>query len=181
MLTLPSEEIQNTFTEMIYTVIVKGRSVHFCLQKSVEKIPDFENITSASVIPFVSKTEIIVTQLARGVDIPGGHTEPIDKDIVATVERESAEEACIQLTQPLYVIGVISSDYKGPDPEDVTYMIITTSKVSSLNNFVAKFESSGRVEMTIEDFLRKYKAGSHEVMAELLSRARMICDEFFEG
>jgi 8-oxo-dGTP pyrophosphatase MutT (NUDIX family) len=139
MLLTPPEEQQAQYREIRYVEDVKGKAVQFCLQKEVAMVPDFTQITSVAVIPFVDNGEIMVTRLKRGVDIPGGHVEPADADIAATASREAAEEAAIELARPLYVVGVISSDYKGPGPDDVTYMLITTCRVSKINEFTAEF------------------------------------------
>jgi 8-oxo-dGTP diphosphatase len=181
MLLTPPEEQQAQYREIRYVEDVKGKAVQFCLQKEVAMVPDFTQITSVAVIPFVDNGEIMVTRLKRGVDIPGGHVEPADADIAATASREAAEEAAIELARPLYVVGVISSDYKGPGPDDVTYMLITTCRVSKINEFTAEFESLGREQTTLDTFLKQYVAGAHNVMSELIRRAKELNDEVFSG
>lgn len=128
----------------------------------------------------MSSDELIVIQLERGIDIPGGHVEPFDADIAATAKREAAEEAAIELGEPVYVIGIITSDYKGSAPGDIMYMLITVGRVAKINRFMAKFESVNRVQMTPDAFLRKYQAGSQAMMDELMSRAKKMCTELFQ-
>jgi 8-oxo-dGTP diphosphatase len=180
LLAIPKTSQQN-YNEVTFAEDVKGKIVHLCLQKDFLAVPDFSRITSVSVVPFIDRDTIVATQLERGVDIPGGHTEPYDADPAATAVREAAEEAAIELAQPLYVLGVISSDYKGPTDDDVTYMVIVAGLVSKINDFVPQFEALGREQITFDEFLKRYTAGSHEMMAELIHRAKGLSDEIFYG
>ena len=179
MLLVPSHNYQKNFKQITFSDDDKGKTVHFCLKRGIDATPDFALVTSVAVVPFVSKETIMVTRLQRGVDIPGGHTESYDADVVATAQRESIEEAAIELDDSLYLIGEISSDYKGPTAEDVTYMLITAGRVTKVNEFIPEFESLGRGEMSLDDFLAHYEAGSQEMMAEIVNRAKDVRDKIF--
>jgi ADP-ribose pyrophosphatase YjhB (NUDIX family) len=178
-LQIPSATAQQYFNEVTFTDIVKGKRVNFRVLKSVNTIPPLYRITSAAVVPFIDQDKIVTTVLQRGLDIPGGHVEVSDEGIVNTIKREANEEACLSLTDPLFLIGVISSDYKGKSPEHTTYMLITAGKVGALTEFTPRCESINREIVSTSEFLDRYTAGSHEMMEEIIARARGVSGIFF--
>ena len=155
---------------------IKGKVVNLCLLNSIDSVPDHSLVTSASIIPFMESSLMVATVLQRGLDIPGGHVEASDNGIVQTIKRETYEEACLSLADPLYLIGIIASDY---DPKKTTYMLITTGRVDALDDFVAIHESVGREILSPDDFLARYEAGPRDMMQELLKRAYTLSSEFF--
>lgn len=180
-LLIPSAADQHYYSEIKFVQNIKGKNVNFCLLRNACDIPDLDKVTSAAVIPLTRNDEMIATVLKRGLDIPGGHVEATDDGIIGTVRREAHEEARIFLANPLYLIGIISSDYMGHTPEQITYMLITLRRVARLDDFVAEFESMGREAVTTSEFLDRYTAGSHEMMEELINRARILSGKLFPG
>lgn len=176
---IPPVAAQQHYREIKFYSIVKGKKVNFCVLKNVDTVPVFSKVTSAAVIPFVEKNTMVATLLERGLDIPGGHVENSDSGIIQTIKREAYEEARISLADPLYLIGVISSDYRGKKPEQTTFMLITAGRVNGMDDFVAEFESIDRKTVTTEEFLNSYKAGSQDMMREIILRARGLSDELF--
>ena len=156
---------------------MKGRVVHFVLHKEVgeQLLPDFGVVTSVAVLPFIDEHTIVAAQLERGIDIPGGHVEQFDVDATATVVREAQEEAGIELAQPIYLLGIIESDYK----DEPTYMLVMTTRVAKLNPYVPQLESLGREQVALDVFLRRYTANSGEMMKELCKRAKALSHELF--
>ena len=178
-LLIPPVLAQQSYKEVKFTETVKGRKTNFCVLDSVDTIPSLDKVTSVAVVPFMYPDKIVATILTRGLDIPGGHLEKSDNGIVGAAKREAYEEARIFLANPLYLIGVISSDYKGKNIEQTTYMLITTARVKGSDDFVAEFESIGREAMATEAFLAGYSAGSNEMMHELMKRAEGLSGMLF--
>lgn len=173
-LRLPSAAAQQQYSEVKAIETIKGKAVNLHLLKSVDSTPPLSRITSASVIPFVQQGMMVAAVLERGLDIPGGHIEADDGGVVPAIKREAYEEARISLVEPLHLIGVILSDYHGGGPEYATYMLIATGRVAAMDDFVAEFESTGREVVTTGEFLGRYKAGSYEIMEEIIKRARLL-------
>jgi len=174
MIIIPDAKLQTTYQEVIATEKLSGRTAKLKLLESIDSLPTFAAITTASVIPFLDKDKLVATLLPRGIDIPGGHTESYDKDVACTLIREAKEETGIDLSLPLYAIGVISWDWCDADPTKTTYMLIATSTVATLNDYTASYESLGRQIVSPEHFLNQYTAGSHAMMTELIKRAQAI-------
>jgi 8-oxo-dGTP diphosphatase len=180
-LLLPSLLDQQDYDEVTYTETVEGREVHFRLLGNVSSIPPSNKITSAAIIPFLQQDKIVTAVLERGLDIPGGHTEAGDEGVVHTIKRETYEEVCVSLADPLYLIGIISSDYKGSSLDQITYMLIATGQVNTIDNFEAKFESTSREIVSTDAFIDRYKAGSQEMMKEIIKRAKGLSDTLFSS
>ncbi|MEO8691649.1 MAG: NUDIX domain-containing protein [Candidatus Saccharimonas sp.] len=180
MFSLTSLSIQKKFKKVNFEEEVQGKLVNFSLLRSANFVPNPITVTSVAVVPFVLKTEIITVRLDRGIDIPGGHTEESDIDLVATVEREVREETGIELVQPIYLIGIIKSDYLGTSPSDATYMLITAAKVAKISEYLPQLESRGREQLDIDAFLARYSAGSRDMMAEIVNRAKETSGELFQ-
>lgn len=157
--------------------VIKSKKVQFKLLREVF-LPSRNKVTSVAVVSFVEKNKMVAVRLKRGADIPGGHVETYDQGLTDTVRREAMEEAGIELGENIHLIGVIASNYKGPSRDDITYMLITASNVSRILKNMPESESEGRAILDIDDFLSQYRAGSPQMMEEILSRARRINDEF---
>jgi len=173
-LALPPAAIQQQYEEVSSSVEVGGKTFNLRLLKDVSFIPPLSQVTSASVVPVIRPGRIIATILERGPDIPGGHVETYDYTVERTIEREAYEEACIILTQPMYLIGIIASDYATEDATDGTYMLIAAGRVGHTDAFNASFESFGRKEMAHDEFLDQYRAGSSAMMRELIDRTHSL-------
>lgn len=173
----PPSASQADNREIKFEEVIKSKKVHFILRRDAQSLPEFKAVTSVAVIPFMDETTIVATQLERGLDIPGGHVEALDKDATATAVREAQEEAGIGLALPLCLVGVIESDYK-----DVpTYMLVTTTRVAKLNPYTPQLEALGREQVSMDAFLERYTAGSKEMMEELCKRAKAVNHELFSG
>ncbi|WP_239405012.1 NUDIX hydrolase [Frankia sp. Cj3] len=132
-----------------------------CLGASTE--PPFDAVTSDGLL--------VAADLARGLDIPGGHVQQHEKTIEQTVRREAWEEVRVRLGK-LTLVEVIESDYFGAD--DVTYMVIYTAPVTRLAPWEAGHESAGRVILPPEEFLQRYHGGDPALMRHLVSSALTV-------
>lgn len=155
---------------------VKGTNVHFTLGSVSAALPDFVHVTNVATIAFLDRDSIVAVELRRGIDLPGGHKEPEDTDIIGVAKREMMEEACVAINGPFYVVGVIESDYYA----EPSYMIVLATRVTELQEFVQQHESFNRELVTPDEFVMRYKAGSIEMMSELMHRAKLVGNQLFE-
>lgn len=137
-----------------------------CLGPSPD--PPFERVTSASVVAVADDGRLVVAELTRGLDIPGGHVQRGESSIDETVRREAWEEVRARLGV-LHPVEVIESDYFGAD--DWTYMVIRTARVTELGPWETTHESAGRMLIEPEDFLRRYRGGDPALMRHLVTTA----------
>lgn len=133
--------------------------------------PPFEAVTSAAVVAVTQDDMLVVADLARGLDIPGGHVQRHEKSIEETVRREAWEEARITLAN-LKPVEVIESDYFGAD--DLTYLVIFAARVMRLAPWEEKHESAGRMVLAPFEFLERYRAGDPELMQYLVNSALVV-------
>ncbi|MFI9724543.1 NUDIX hydrolase [Streptomyces sp. NPDC052396] len=137
--------------------------------------PHWDQVTSVSVIAFTPDGAMVVADLDRGLDLPGGHTQRHERSPEETARREAWEETRI-LVEDLASIEVIESDYFGPD--DLTYMIIYAARACHLAPWTpGDDESRGRLLMAPETFLARYTAGDRDLMTHLVTTARAHFDQ----
>lgn len=53
-------------------------------------------------------------------------------------------------------------------------MLIAAGQVARMDNFVAKFESTGREIISTGEFAQRYEAGPRAMMSEVIKRAREV-------
>ncbi len=156
------------------TDVADGRAVTF-VQLGPDFVPPFEQVTSVSVVPFADDGRSVAALLRRGVDLPGGHVQEGETSVEQVARREAMEEAGIGL-RDIRVVLVIQSDYYGTAPEDLTYMVMVAARVDAYHKFAPNEESSGRVVLDGEEFLRRYTAGDTEAMRRITAAARTALD-----
>lgn len=112
---------------------------------------------------------MVVADLERGLDLPGGHTRLHERSGEETARREAWEET--RIIDDLVSIEVIESDYLGAD--DLTYMVIYTARVRRLAPWTpGDDESRGRLLLRPEEFLARYTAGDRSLMTHLVTTAQ---------
>lgn len=156
-----------------FKIDVKGKYYNLRLL-GTDKIPDFAKITSVSAVIFDEADSILAVRLKnRGIDIPGGHTEPGDANAEETLRREVLEEASATI-KGLTLIEVIESDYFGSNPDKASYMLIYAARVDQLLPYDESDNmASERVALTSDLFLAQYSAGDTELMEELVKKATL--------
>lgn len=137
------------------TELVKGKEVNFTYLPP-EEVRDFAKVTSVCVIPFTDDGQIVATMIDRGIDFPGGHVQEGEQTLQETADREAMEEACITL-HPVKVVSYIESDFYGSEPDQLTYMVVTTAKVKDILPFTPNEEAHGREILSPEAFLELYQ------------------------
>ncbi|WP_084132530.1 NUDIX hydrolase [Parafrankia colletiae] len=130
--------------------------------------PPFAAVTSASVVTVTAAGLLLLADLPRGLDIPGGHVQRGERTAEQTARREVWEEVRARLG-PLTLVEVIESDYFGGD--DLTYMVIYVGRVVRLAPWEGGYESAGRVELPAAAFLDRYRGGDPALMRHLVTRA----------
>ncbi|MCM3884464.1 NUDIX hydrolase [Frankia sp. R82] len=133
--------------------------------------PPFDRVTSAAVVAVTGDGHLVVAELARGLDIPGGHVQRGESSIEQTVRREAWEEIRARLG-PLYPVEVLESDHFGPT--DLTYMVIRTARVHELGTWESTHESRGRRVITPQDFLARYRGEDPALMRHLVTAALAV-------
>jgi len=154
------------------TIVGVGQVVNF-VPLSADFMPPFDKVTSVSVVPFTADGQIVAAILERGVDLPGGHVQEGERAFDEVARREAYEEAGITL-RDVRVAQVIQSDYYGSAPDDLTYMVQATAFVDAFADFIPTDESSGRVMLSIDEFLRRYIAGDTEMMRRIVAAAHEV-------
>ncbi|MGY0059358.1 NUDIX hydrolase [Streptomyces sp. LZ34] len=132
--------------------------------------PPWSRVTSASVVAFTPDGMLVVADLERGLDLPGGHTQRHEQSAEETARREAWEETRVVL-EDLAPIEVIESDYFGAD--DLTYMVIFAARVHHLAPWTpGDDEAKGRLLMAPGEFLARYTAGDRHLMSHLVTAAQ---------
>ncbi|WP_131767056.1 NUDIX hydrolase [Candidatus Protofrankia californiensis] len=147
------------------------QSTFTCMGASVE--PPFEAVTSAAVVAVTANDLLVLAELDRGLDIPGGHVQRHERSIEETIRREAWEEVRVRVGD-LRRVEVIESDYFGT--HDLTYMVICAARVTQLAPWEAGHESAGRTVLPPEEFLRRYRGGDPELMRHLVTCALAVLD-----
>ncbi len=112
-----------------YKIDVRGKLYNLKLLGN-SKMPDFDKVSSASALIFDKDGLILGVRLKnRGLDIPGGHTEPGDLNPEETLRREVMEEASATI-KDIKLLEVIESDFFGSTPEKASYMLIYTAMMT---------------------------------------------------
>ncbi len=135
--------------------------------------PPFEKVTSVSCVAFTPEGKMAATLQPRGVDIPGGHVQEGEGTIEEVTKREALEEAAITLRN-VRTAMVIESDYYGPLPEQLTYLVTVAAEVAEVLPFAPTSDSFDRFFLHAEEFLDKYTAGDKKTMREEIERAYEI-------
>ena len=138
------------------TELIKGREVNFTYLPHTAPAPDFAKVTSVCVIPFTDDGQMVATIIDRGIDFPGGHVQHGETTLQQTADREAMEEACITL-HPVKVVSYIESDFYGSEPDQLTYMVVTTARVKDILPFEANEEAHGREILAPEAFIERFQ------------------------
>ncbi|ONH31979.1 NUDIX hydrolase [Pseudofrankia asymbiotica] len=144
----------------------RGPSRLTCLGPTAQ--PAFDAVTSASVVAVADDGRLVLADLARGLDLPGGHVQWRDTSPEETARRETLEEIRAELGS-LTPVEVIESDHFGPD--DLTYMIIYVARIRRLLPWADGHESAGRVILSPTEFLAAYRGTRPGLMRHLVSSA----------
>jgi len=142
------------------------RSRLTCLGPTVE--PPLRAVTSAAVVAVRDDGSLLLAELDRGVDLPGGHVQHGDASAEEAARRETWEEVRAELAD-LILVEVVESDYFGPD--DLTYMLIYAARVRRLHPWTDGHESAGRVELAPADFLGRYQGTHPDLMRHYVTAA----------
>jgi len=123
--------------------------------KLIDELPDMELISSAYVFAFDENKKLLLADLNRGWDIPGGHMDPGETP-EDTARRETREETGVDVGA-LMLFGCMSitidaqkpETYKYPHPTSIMPYYFTTEIV--LGEFTEDEDSFGRGFFSMED------------------------------
>ncbi|CAO5231146.1 NUDIX hydrolase [Frankia sp. AgKG'84/4] len=130
--------------------------------------PPIDRVTSAAAVAITDDGRLVLAELDRGPDLPGGHVRRDEMSVDETVRREAWEEIRARLGE-LRPVEVIESDHFGPG--DLTYMVIRAARVRELASWVRTHESAGRLVIPPEEFLRRYRGDDPALMRHLVTAA----------
>lgn len=116
---------------------------------------DEKKVTSVWVVIFTPERKIVLTELKRGIDIPGWHVQITDKTFEDAVKREAYEETKVRIKN-LQLCTVVESDYFWSAQDELTYMIFYVAEVDELFEFLPDDESFARHILSVEEFLENY-------------------------
>lgn len=99
-------------------------------------------VDAVMTVPVTSDGDLVVVQLCRGVELPGGMVEPTDEGLVEAARREAWEEACIELDGfGLAALLRVASDEQHWNHINVA---VYAGRVTRLAPFVREAESLAR-------------------------------------
>ncbi|OAA29026.1 NUDIX family protein [Frankia sp. EI5c] len=114
---------------------------------------------------------MVVADLPRGLDLPGGHVQRQERSARETVRREVWEEVRATVGA-LTLVEVVESDFFGRD--DLTYMLVFAARVRRLAVWEGGHESAGRVVLPPGEFLDRYRGGDPALMRHLVGAALTV-------
>lgn len=140
-------------------LLIGNLKVNFIDESS---LPAKEIVSAVFFIGFI-ENKVIAIRNERGWDIPGGHVEASDANLIEAIKREVEEEAAavFQCIKPFATLT-----YSGKKHT----MLFFTSKNCLLNNFISKKDVFERKLMTIPEFITKYN-WKKQVIVPLIERA----------
>jgi cytochrome P450/ADP-ribose pyrophosphatase YjhB (NUDIX family) len=119
-------------------------------------LPHVGRIYAVSVVPMTGDGRVVMAQLQRGVEIPGGKVEAEDADLEATARRETWEEACVMLGS-LRLIQLIRFEQGEAEPR---YVASYAGEVTNIAPFVKGNESLGRLLVSRRQYVAVFGFGS---------------------
>lgn len=128
-------------------------------------LPDAKTVSAVFLVGFIDN-KIIAARNERGWDIPGGHVESFDLDLVDSLKREVDEEAGA-------IVGEIKPyatvQFEGKEK----VMLFYASKDCKFIKFIPKEDAFERQLMTIPEFIFKYN-WRKDIIELLIKRASLV-------
>ncbi|MCX6756278.1 MAG: NUDIX domain-containing protein [Candidatus Nomurabacteria bacterium] len=111
-------------------------------------LPDSNTVSAVFLIGFIDD-KIVAIRNERGWDIPGGHVETTDLDLIDSLKREVDEEggATFENAKPFATMR-----FEGKEK----VMLFYVSKDCKLSEFIPKEDAFERTLMTVTEFISKY-------------------------
>jgi len=143
--------------------------------RALSNLPDAHLMSSAYVLAFDQDNRVLLADLNRGWDIPGGHIDP-GETAEEAARREAQEETGaiigeMELIAGQYIImeGDKPKDYKYPFPLSVQPLFMSTD--FTLGEFTQDEDSFGRGFFTLDEIKKKNLIPNGQLVVELaLSR-----------
>lgn len=138
---------------------VENLNIRFVDENS---LPDTSTVSAVFLVGFIDG-KIIAAKNERGWDVPGGHVDASDSDLIFSLKREVDEESGV-IVDNIKPYAVLQFEGK----EKV--MLFYTSKNCKLVEFVPKEDAFERKLMSVTEFISKYN-WKKNVMDLLVQRA----------
>lgn len=131
-----------------------------------EHLPQEQSVSAVFLIGFIND-QIIAARNERGWDVPGGHVEPEDANLLSALQREVSEETGVIINGP--AIPFATLQFEGNNKQ----MLFYTSHDCQLNDFIPSQDALERNLIPIDDFISCYN-WDKKVMKILIDRALTV-------
>ncbi|WP_176960214.1 NUDIX hydrolase [Lentzea jiangxiensis] len=173
-------------------VVFKGHeaTLTWCGDPNVLRHLDQTTVLGVSLIPFSHSGEIVMVDLARGLETPAGTVGDTDADFEATARREAWEEAGVTLREIALVavalvavaqvavaqvavaqVAVAQVAWKNLDAS-AAFMPVYTAEVETMPPFTQCHESRGRRLVKCEDFINNPGVSTVALRRQLIADAK---------
>lgn len=164
-------ELSTTHAWPTSEVVLKGHRVTMTWMDP-ELLPgvDPRAVFGVSVVAFSGADEIVMVDLARGLEIPAGGVEDTDENLEATVRREAWEEARVTLGEVrlAQLVRVDWLDRAAP----AVYIPVYAAEVATMPAFEQCHESRGRRLVSCQDYVDHLGFGPAHVRRALIADAK---------
>ncbi|MFA5781870.1 MAG: NUDIX domain-containing protein [Bacteroidales bacterium] len=129
-------------------------------------LPQKQSVSAVFLLGFIDG-QIIATRNERGWDVPGGHVEPGDTNLLSALQREVKEESGVIIDGQ--AIPFATLQFEGNDKQ----MLFYTSRDCRLSDFIPSQDAFERSLMRVDDFIACYNSDK-KVIEILIARALTV-------
>jgi ADP-ribose pyrophosphatase YjhB (NUDIX family) len=140
-------------------------AIHVRFIEKEAEIPKRDEVSAIFLVGFIDG-KIVAARNERGWDVPGGHVEVSDFDLLAALHRESEEEAGVSFSM---ATPFATLQFEGRHK----VMLFYASDDCQLGAFTPSDDALERDCMTVPDFIGKYN-WKKNIMELLINKAAQV-------
>ncbi len=129
-------------------------------------LPQKQSVSAVFLLGFIDG-QIIAARNERGWDIPGGHVEPRDTNLISALQREVREEAGVVIDNQ--TIPFATLQFEGNNKQ----MLFYAADHCQLDDFVPSQDTFERSLMQVDDFIACYN-WDKKIIEILIARALIV-------